>query len=438
VSERLDAVAQRFCDVEFSHSPVDATRTGIHDRDGDLDDLVERDGESRRIALHALRRELLAVEPVDLEEEVDRDALAAEIAHRLHTIEVERPLHRNPYYTAAEVVESVFPLFTYEGGTQAERVAAITSRLSQAPRMLAQGKTLLDEPCPGLWRRMAVTNAEGSAAFLRGRDLVDLAAGSGLESQLDEAREAAAAALDDFGGFLQTEHTERFPDSAPFALGPDELANRLRDVHCITASPAELIALGENEIATITAEMDELAGRIGEDGWRAGLAAVRRRTSTRETLVADYNTLLGEIAAFVFDNGYLTNPDPAAALGSVQATPDFQRKYLPLAAANVTGPFDPVQTGYVTVTPPQTDAGLGDHAYGLMHATAAHEGYPGHLLQCLTVNGNPSVLRKVIRSHMMIEGWAHYCESLLHTLGYYDDQARIGQLSMRLSSTWGC
>ena len=48
------------------------------------------------------------------------------------------------------------------------------------------------------------------------------------------------------------------------------------------------------------------------------------------------------------------------------------------------------------------------------------------------MNRLESVTRRAVRSTVMIEGWGLYTEQLMHDVGYYDDRARLAQLSMRL------
>jgi uncharacterized protein (DUF885 family) len=49
----------------------------------------------------------------------------------------------------------------------------------------------------------------------------------------------------------------------------------------------------------------------------------------------------------------------------------------------------------------------------------AHEVYPGHHLQLLTMEGLGSEVRRHIWSPIMVEGWALYCEQLMEEAGYY-------------------
>jgi uncharacterized protein (DUF885 family) len=62
--------------------------------------------------------------------------------------------------------------------------------------------------------------------------------------------------------------------------------------------------------------------------------------------------------------------------------------------------------------------------------TSIHEVYPGHYVQFLWIDKNPSKIRKLIYSGTNAEGWAHYCEQMMLDEGYGngDPKLRLGQL----------
>src|SRR5207244_2605261 len=70
---------------------------------------------------------------------------------------------------------------------------------------------------------------------------------------------------------------------------------------------------------------------------------------------------------------------------------------------------------YVTVPSP---AQLKDHCVHEIACTALHEGYPGHHLQFLRAQREPSPVRRVVSSPLTVEGWALYCEELMTDLGF--------------------
>jgi uncharacterized protein (DUF885 family) len=293
---------------------------------------------------------------------------------------------------------------------------------------------LLDEPCPALWRQMAVGAAGGGAEFLAGT-LGPLAAGTPLAGRVEAAATAAAQAMRDFAAWLAGEHAARFPDDAPFAIGEAAQARKLREVHCFDTTPAEFTRIGQSHIeelvAALTDQAAKLAGPGGSGGvdWAGTLDRLKEDHPDADGLLPAYRRELERLESFVFREDLATNPDAEAL---VEPTPEFLRPVMGFAAYLPSGPFDAWQQGYFWVTPPPDEAGLRDHAFATIPAVAAHEGYPGHHLQMTSVNRIPSLTRRAIRSPVMIEGWGLYTEQLMADVGYYDDAARLAQLAMRL------
>jgi uncharacterized protein (DUF885 family) len=428
VAEAVERLAREYLDLVSETFPTEATGLGRHEHDGRLEDLTEAvlDGFARTLA--DLRRRVTAVQPGDEEEAVDRDALAAAISDGLFVHEVERPWRRNPFEAATAVPASILLLVARDFAPLEQRLTSAAQRLEQAPRYLDQARALLDQPCPALWRQMAVAAAAGGAEFLAGT-LGPLAAGTPVADRVTAAAAAAGAALRDFAGWLEGEHADRLPGDAPFAIGEAAQARKLREVHCFDTSPAGFREIGEAQIAELTAALAEHAGKLGADDWSAKLDELKADHPDLDGLLPAYRRELERLEAFVFEEDLATNPEATAR---VEATPEFLRPVLGYAAYLPAGPFDPWQQGYFWVTPPADEAGLGDHSFAVIPAVAAHEGYPGHHLQNTSVNRLESVTRRAIRSTVMIEGWGLYTEQLMHDVGYYDERARLAQLSMRL------
>jgi uncharacterized protein (DUF885 family) len=428
VADAVAPLTSQYLDLVFETFPTAATAYGRHEHDARLEDLTAEglDDFARRLA--ELRRRVVAVAPADEEEAVDRDALAAAISDVLLAEEAERPWRRNPFEAATAVPASILLLVARDFAPLEQRLADATARLEAAPAFLERAKALLDEPCPALWRQMAIGAAGGGAEFLAGT-LGPLAAGTRLAGRVEAAAAAAAQALREFAAWLGGEHAGRFPDDAPFAIGEAAQARRLREVHCFTTTPAEFTRIGEAQIAEITDALAEQAAKLGASDWSAKLDELKADHPDVDGLLPAYRRELERLESFVFREDLATNPDAEAR---VEPTPEFLRPVMGFAAYLPAGPFDAWQQGYFWVTPPPDEAGLRDHSNAMIPAVAAHEGYPGHHLQMTSVNRIPSLTRRAIRSTVMIEGWGLYTEQLMADVGYYDDAARLAQLAMRL------
>jgi Bacterial protein of unknown function (DUF885) len=428
VADPVTRLTSEYLDLVFDTFPTAATVFGRHEHDGRLEILTSDrlDEFTRRLA--ELRHRVTAVAAADEEEAVDRDALAAAISEALLTEELERPWRRNPFEAATAVPASILLLVARDFAPLEQRLADAAERLEHAPAFLERARALLDEPCPALWRQMAVGAAGGGAEFLAGT-LGPLAAGTRLADRVEAAAAGAAQALRDFAGWLGDDHAARFPEDAPFAIGEAGQARKLREVHCFETTPAEFTRIGEAHIEELTAALSEQAGKLGGSDWSAKLDELKADHPDAEGLLPAYQRELERLESFVFREDLATNPDAEAR---IEPTPEFLRPVMGFAAYFPAGPFDAWQQGYFWVTPPPDEAGLRDHAYATIPAVAAHEGYPGHHLQMTSVNRIPSLTRRAIRSTVMIEGWGLYTEQLMHDVGYYDDAARLAQLAMRL------
>jgi hypothetical protein len=435
VPDAVARLASDYLDLVFETFPTAATGFGRHEHDGRLEDLAagRLDELARRLA--ELRRRVTAVVPADEEEAADRDALAAAISEALIAEELERPWRRNPFEAATAVPASILLLVARDFAPLERRLADAAERLEAAPAFLDRARVLLDEPCPALWRQMAVGAAGGGAEFLAGT-LGPLAAGTRLAGRVE-----AAQALRDFAGWLGDEHAGRFPDDAPFAIGEAGQARKLREAHCFETTPAEFTRIGQAHVAELTDALTEQAAKLGGAGgtgasgasggtdWSATLDRLKDDHPDADGLLPAYRRELERLESFVFAEDLATNPDAEAR---VEPTPEFLRPVMGFAAYLPAGPFDDWQQGYFWVTPPPDEAGLRDHAWATIPAVAAHEGYPGHHLQMTSVNRIPSLTRRAVRSPVMIEGWGLYTEQLMADVGYYDDAARLAQLAMRL------
>jgi hypothetical protein len=425
VSDAVARLTSDYLDLVFETFPTTATVFGRHEHDGRLEDLTAGRLDDFARGLGELRRRVTAVVPADEEQAADRDALAAAISEALTAEELERPWRRNPFEAATAVPAAILLLVARDFAPLERRLADAAERLEAAPAFLERAKALLDEPCPALWRQMAVGAAGGGAEFLAGT-LGPLAAGTRLAGRVEAA---AAQALRDFAGWLGGDHAARFPEDAPFAIGEAGQARKLREVHCFETTPAEFTRIGEAHIAELTAALTEQAAKLGGADWSSTLDQLKEDHPDADGLLPAYRRELERLESCVFREDQATNPDAEAR---VEPTPEFLRPVMGFAAYLPAGPFDAWQQGYFWVTPPPDEAGLRDHARATIPAVAAHEGYPGHHLQMTSVNRIPSLTRRAIRSPVMIEGWGLYTEQLMHDVGYYDDAARLAQLAMRL------
>jgi uncharacterized protein (DUF885 family) len=143
---------------------------------------------------------------------------------------------------------------------------------------------------------------------------------------------------------------------------------------------------------------------------------------------------------FVNKKDLVTIPDGEKL--TVTETPAYVRSVIPYAAYLPPAPFESRQEGFFFVTPIDKSAPTDKRhdqleGHSGVAVTAVHEAYPGHHVQLLHANKATSKVRKVFGTSTFCEGWALYCEDLMHEEGFYSDpKLRLLQQKDLLWRAW--
>ena len=297
----------------------------------------------------------------------------------------------------------------------AKRLQAIPAYLRNAAQYLLQEA----EGIPALWLQLAITSCEAGVEFIHGlpqHPRIHAVAPQvrELHSWIHDAMEAVGA----FGRFLSEDIGARA--QGDFACGEQRFTHLLLHRHFLEVSPQQLKQFGTRLFAETEQALIEPCRKLtGNDD----VAALNRKLQTdhpsADKLLAEYEQQMQAARKFVRNHNLLTWPQEERL--QVVATPEFLRHQIPFAAYMEPAVSDPKQMGYYYVTPADTEELLAEHnRAGLMH-TCVHEAYPGHHMQFVTANMSPdasSLPRLVNPSATLYEGWALYCEQLMHEQGF--------------------
>jgi uncharacterized protein (DUF885 family) len=196
-------------------------------------------------------------------------------------------------------------------------------------------------------------------------------------------------------------------------------------------SPDEIFALGEKEVARITAEMETLKEEIGFRGdLKAFLDDLRSNKeqmpfSDPDQVIHNFNVIHKTMQPHL---GRLFGTVPKAGF-EVRRTESFREAST--GAHYVPGTKDGSRPGvfYVSITDVAGYNKFADEALFL------HEAIPGHhyQLSLQQENGDLPAFLHPESMGVFVEGWALYTESLGHELGLYrDPYQRFGALSMEM------
>ncbi len=433
----VDRLADEYFDAVVEASPMTATYLGVPGRDDELDDLsleaLEEQSQLRRRTLAALD----GLKPVD---DVDRVTMSV-LRERLGLAEetYAAGYDEMDLNVLASPLQGIRDTFDLMPTATDDDWATIARRMTQVPRALDQ---YLDVLAHGAARGLVAPRRQVEECITQCAELTAddgyfarLVAGATagdadlsqavrdeLESGVREAADAYAAA----GERLARDLLDKAPESD--AAGRERYLLMSRSFLGTTVDLDETYAWGQEELARITAEMEEVAERI-----RPG-ATVREAIAALDVDPAYQLHGTDELKAWMQGKA---DGAIAALSGTHFDIPEPVRTIECLIA--------PTQTGGIYYTGPSDDfsrpgrmwwsvpKGVTEFGTWRELTTVYHEGVPGHHLQVAQTVFRRELLNKYRR--MMVwcsghgEGWALYAERLMAELGYMDDPGdRMGLL----------
>lgn len=375
-------------------------------------------------ALLCLNDELrVALEELDSasltpDERIDRDVLYGSVLlENQHLLEVET---RSPDPARVLPNQAIYQL-TIRPVEDFE--PALRSRLGAIPAHLEDAREhfrVRARAIPPLWLESAVVAARRGADFMHALPAHPRVAALGAQDTLGPAVAAAAQALVAYAEFLERELAPQA--QGDIAAGAAYFTNLMRYQHFLDVEPAELRALGERLFRQTERDLKDTCRNLyGHEDLAAATRAIQANHPPAGELLEVYRREMRAAREFIARHGLVTLP--VSERLDVVETPVFMRHQVPFAAYHEPAANDPTQHGYYYVTPPEGEAQLAEHNFaGLMH-TCVHEAYPGHHLQFVTANLTPAArtLPRLLRpSSTLYEGWALYCEQLMHEQGFLD------------------
>ncbi|MCK4866227.1 MAG: DUF885 domain-containing protein [Gammaproteobacteria bacterium] len=309
---------------------------------------------------------------------------------------------------------------------------AFRERLAAIPAHLRGARSWLDmqpEKIPLIWLESAVAEAEGGSEFFH-----ELKHHPEINNySVSEELEQAAHALDDFASYLKNNLIQKA--KGDFACGRHYFDLILQERHFLNINADELYSFGEKLFNETEKELKKVTQELqGNEDVDALMKKIQQQRPKKENVLDEYRKQMLAARKFVEDNDIVSMPGKEAL--KVVETPGFLQHQIPFAAYYEPSPADVNQQGYYYVTPAKTEDELGEHNNISIKHTCVHEAWPGHHLQFVKANTKPtsSTLPRLLNaSATLYEGWALYCEQLMHELGFITEpESRFVLLKDRL------
>jgi uncharacterized protein (DUF885 family) len=407
-------LVRSYLDLRWQLDPVAATQAGVEGHDARLGEFSKPQIKAALAALKAMAGAFEYCEAASLADEVDQTAVLNDIRTMIARFEKERPQERNPEFHLSHLFTGLFSLLLRNDQPLEARARGLVGRLGQTPRFLQEARAALCEPAK-VFTETALAVATGGRALFA--EAIPAFAGTlppTARQELHDVLEPAREAMDDFTTFLAGELADR--SDGDFAVGRKQFDFRLHYEHALRETAPELLRYGEALVKEIEGDLEQRAATVAPGvPWRELVGRLREAHPTRAGLVSAYAGAMERARRFVSERDLVGVPEGRL---EVMATPSFMQPLIPFAAYEPPGAFAAARTGWFYVSVPE-ESQLREHSTAELAITALHEGYPGHHLQFLAAQAQPSPVRKVVWTSLSAEGWALYCEEMMGQEGFY-------------------
>jgi uncharacterized protein (DUF885 family) len=426
---RLQQLGQEYLDKTFEYFPVYATEMGNYDPESlrypDLSRKALNDYES---VIKDLRRDLGRIrrESISVDAKIDYMLLESNLRSQLLYLERTPLIRNNPKEFSANAINGIYLLLNSPSLSDSTKLEFILERLSDLPRFLGSAREILDEP-PRLWLVLAEAEADNGIEFLaQTADYFSRrfpARNYEIQQQFGQAADALERFVDLADALELTEYSS-------YELGKENFDELLELRFFLDIDSDSLLKLGESLFTDALIMYDSAEAIVDSLPAEESRDYFVPESFGRDDVLDYYRWEINQSRIWVQHSGFASVPREIGKCVPVE-TPEFLANIVGGAAYQPAGPFEYVQQGYFYVNPlPDSLDAASRSAYfkycmqrGFRRLTV-HEAYPGHHFQIQMANRHPSLIRRIQRNPLMMEGWSLYCEEAVYHHGFYDDDPR--------------
>ncbi len=439
MDQALQRLAESYLDESPSLSPSGATTLGDHRFDQKLDDISPAARQHQRDFCLRYLGELKKIDRNQLsrDNQVDYQLLEHSLKGDLWSLDTLQEWAWNPIQYTQLTGGAIYGLMAREFAPVEQRLASVTARLEQYPRLFAQIRETLDPA------RVPPIHAETAIKQNRGvLSIIENLVRPHLEKLPDPDRErllkaiaTTTAEVDQHQKWLETELLPKARGDAK--IGPKLYDEKLAFTLAAGLTRGEIRERAEFELRRVRTEMYAIARTLQpeanlpesptpEQQQKAIADALEKASADippRDGVLQAAQNSLKIATEFVRSHDLVSiPPDPL----DIIVMPEFQRG-VSVAYCDSPGPLEVGQKTFYAVAPLPTDwtdaqctSFLREYNIRSIHNLTIHEAMPGHFLQLAFANRSPNRLRALLSSGVFVEGWAVYTEQMMSEEGFLD------------------
>jgi len=433
----FETLVNTYFDFYFSFHPSEGTAAGLHRYDRRLEDYS---AQTRQEQIQGLKDflakfEAIAASNLPADKAADREWVISSIHSDLLELESVQMWRKDPDYYSGRADNSVFVIMKRNYAPPEERLRAVIEREKQIPRLLEIGGRNLENP-PKIYTEIALEQLPDETDFFR-NDVPEAFVAVTDRSLIAQFKVANQEVISAFGSYKKYLQNSVLPRSnGDFRLGESDYRKKLLYDEMVDIPLDRLLAIGYEDLHRNQEELKKVAAQI--DPQRSVQEVVEELQNQHphpDQLMRAFRDTFSGLTQFIHENKIIIIPagDPPV----LEPTPPFMRATTE-ASMDTPGPYESHdRKAFFNVTTPdpkwpadRTEEWMKTFNNSEIPGTSIHEVYPGHFVQFLWIDKNPSTIRKLIYSGTNAEGWAHYCEQMMLDEGYGngDPKLRLGQL----------
>jgi hypothetical protein len=428
------AYAAGFVEEYLKSQPFFAVQAGRHEYDGQMPDYSAAGLAAQVARLKDWRARAVAFDSAALnaDERFEREYLLWVTDTDLYWLERARAPFTNPVWYVDRLDPDVY--LSREYAPLPQRLQGYLGYARAIPKIVADIRANLGTPLPATFIERGIAGFGGFAEFYR-QDVPKVFASiqdPQAQQALADADEAAARAMDALKAWLES---ERAHATGNFALGEPKFLDMLKATERVEIPVAQLAAAGQADLERNTQALKSACAQFAPPATLSACVQKVQADKPRGGAVAGARVQLDALRAFVIAHHVVSVPDDQQA--QVAEAPPYNRSNG--AYISVPGPYEKGVAYTYYIAPPDPSWSTAERAaYIPGKATllyiSVHEVWPGHFLQFLHSNRNPSKIEALWVGYAYAEGWAHYGEELMwdEGLGDGNPEQHIGQLTEAL------
>jgi len=423
-----------YFEAQFRAQPSAGTEAGLHQYDGQLEDLSRARIEARIAELKQLQARLTAFDRTRLsfDDAIDAEALEGDLLGTLQGLEILRTWENNPMAYVRVPGNGVDGLIKRDFAPAHDRLRAIVARLQAVPSVYAAARANVKNP-PKEFTDLAIRMCKGSVGYFERTvpQWAKAAAGedAALFAEFEKANAAVVKETRELAAWLETDLLPRSKGS--YAIGEANFLAKLKYDEMVELPLDALLARGQAQLDKDHAAFIETARRIDPAKTPAEvMKSLSDEHPTAQDLIPSIERSVEDARRFLVEKDVVSIPSEVRPL--IAETPPFARGGS-FASMDTPGPFEAkAKEAFYYVTPVEKDwdakhqeEHLRLYNPSVVQMINVHEVWPGHYLQFLYAPRFPTKTRKLTFSGTNAEGWAHYTEQMMVDQGFGGGSPKI-------------